>query len=1724
MQFMKSLIWGLLGFLAFFSLNVKAENMCSSVSTSAISGSLFDSGGSGGSYSSREDCSFLIQSAGATSVTLTFTTFSLETNYDYVYLYDGINTSSPQIARLTGSADGVYTANSGTMLVRFTSDGSVVDRGFSATWTAATSNCAAQSVADSFSSVSYSQNSGSSDWSGDWTEVGESDGAGAGIARVRSDLCTSGNCLRLGVPSGNRAQTFSDRGVYREADLSGVTSATLSFVYRRGRSQGSQTVVLSVSKNGGSSWTDLQSYFINSSNTSAVSASFDISAYAASNTQIRFLASGSNAVIGMYIDDINIRYQPTCTPVVQATWYFDEVDWAGTANEVLDSSGNGYHGVASKPMLNSADGVVCKAADFREDGTRDYVSLNSSALSGLNDFSVSVWGKLDSSRSGAQTIFSAASSSHTNGVLMYFSSTTSLQLHFLNTIVATYSLAAISDNRWHHYVWTRNEGQHCLFVDGVSQGCKTGTYTGVVSVSSGGLIVGQEQDSVGGGFVATQDWEGLVDEPLIFSGELSASDVRSIYAHQLAGENWDGTVRACLDVLPVPRAEWHLDEMRWSATADEIKDYSGNDFHSVASEAMDTNVDGVVCRAIDFSVKDRVTTDFISLDSAAFDGLNEFSFSVWGRSSEAGNQALLSGFGPDHGNELLLWFDRSDYFQPLVKNDSFSIGSNGFSVSNFASAANRDEWHHFVYTRKADKNCLYIDAVLQGCKSSVATGSLRLSPGSVIIGQEQDSFGGGFDISQDWDGWIDEPTIFEVELGPVQVSVIYANQKAGKNYDGSDRHCELPLPAVNYRFDSCDWVDGQNVIDSGPNRLDAYAVNGVLSTIDGQICGLAQFDSIDDYVRLPDNNFVDLPAAMTAMAWIRLNSTPTELKSAITKNTNYKIHIDSNRQVFWEWVDSNNVAHSFASGSTISVGQWQHVAVTYRDGRQVMYINGREVARQTHTGQLITNSADLQVGQDQGVAARFFDGDIDEMKIFDVALTPFEIEDIVANEATGRNYDGALRPCDCTEPELIDHYEIIHDQSMVSCLVEEITFTAHDDADLAVDAKDALLQISTSTSKGEWLSVVLGAGTLVDLGGGRATYQFPDNGETSVTLRFSYPDLATDPELVNFNVSDGVSSDKGAASHLEDRNISVSDSGLVFTVPDTESCKPSVEVLVSAVKKSDNSPSCESAVVGDKLVGFYSQYVAPTASSNASVLLMSSNGTDYPLALSAPGTQVSMSFNAQGQARMKVAYPDAGMVGLHASLEVGKKTLLGSDTFVMYPSTLHVVAEQPSGALLDNSNVSGGAVWAAANPFTLRVEGQCENGTVTANYQPSNAELGSVLQMPTVSVGGVGGALATVAGVLTLNDSLNWLNISTGFSAGVFEDSAAAYSEVGVIEVRARDADYYGHNLDEKIISVGRFVPGYLDVAANTPEWGTHCSSDIFSYMDEPIGYQTLPELSITAYNAVGGRVYNYGAGLWKLSAQRPRSYSDKSGAVSAIFASTINSGTDTWSGSEADYNGEGVNTLGRDSILYQRRGIEAPFEGLVDLTFTAAGLSDDDGVCYRDDTDGDGNWLEESCKDFTIDSISAKEIRFGRLNVVNAFGPETESISLPWRVEYYDGNRFVLNEMDSCSVWLESDVSYTDTDGVLFSSGLIGPAYAFSATDFRVNMGDAGVVLSAPGAGNRGVVNVTVDLNRVPYLKFDWNGIDDNGDGDSFDDDPNANIVFGQYRSNDKIIFQRQW
>lgn len=105
------------------------------VYTSA-SGSFSDSGGSGGNYSNDERSIYRIAPPGAGTVTVTFSQFSLENAWDYLYVYDGSSIFSPLIGIYTGSTNpGTLVATSGSMTFEFRSDCATTAAGWQVSWT-----------------------------------------------------------------------------------------------------------------------------------------------------------------------------------------------------------------------------------------------------------------------------------------------------------------------------------------------------------------------------------------------------------------------------------------------------------------------------------------------------------------------------------------------------------------------------------------------------------------------------------------------------------------------------------------------------------------------------------------------------------------------------------------------------------------------------------------------------------------------------------------------------------------------------------------------------------------------------------------------------------------------------------------------------------------------------------------------------------------------------------------------------------------------------------------------------------------------------------------------------------------------------------------------------------------------------------------------------------------------------------------------------------------------------------------------------------------------------------------------------------------------------------------------------------------------------------------------------------------------------------------------------
>ena len=115
------------------------ESYCNITTTLTSPTGTFDDGSGSSDYNNNSDCKWKIQPSGATSITLNFSEFDVNSSADTLYVYDGESTESLLLVKLTGNElPGSITSTGGVMFVRFSTDAYVTSSGWKASYTSVT--------------------------------------------------------------------------------------------------------------------------------------------------------------------------------------------------------------------------------------------------------------------------------------------------------------------------------------------------------------------------------------------------------------------------------------------------------------------------------------------------------------------------------------------------------------------------------------------------------------------------------------------------------------------------------------------------------------------------------------------------------------------------------------------------------------------------------------------------------------------------------------------------------------------------------------------------------------------------------------------------------------------------------------------------------------------------------------------------------------------------------------------------------------------------------------------------------------------------------------------------------------------------------------------------------------------------------------------------------------------------------------------------------------------------------------------------------------------------------------------------------------------------------------------------------------------------------------------------------------------------------------------------
>lgn len=204
----------------------------------------------------------------------------------------------------------------------------------------------------------------------------------------------------------------------------------------------------------------------------------------------------------------------------------------GNASVYVDSTGNGYNG----NDYVAATGKIGKLGSGQEfdNANTDYITLPYQILNGATNVTTSMWFR--SSTATIHSLISGANYSEANEYLLWLRGDTSnVELFSHGEPREVYGVSSLYDNAWRMItaVLDDSANQARLYINGAEDNqSPSSANVSALNISSGGLMIGQDQDSVGGGFQSNQELDGYIDEVRMSGVVRSSGWIANEYSNQ----------------------------------------------------------------------------------------------------------------------------------------------------------------------------------------------------------------------------------------------------------------------------------------------------------------------------------------------------------------------------------------------------------------------------------------------------------------------------------------------------------------------------------------------------------------------------------------------------------------------------------------------------------------------------------------------------------------------------------------------------------------------------------------------------------------------------------------------------------------------------------------------------------------------------------------------------------------------------------------------------------------------------------------------------------------------------------------------------------------------------------------------------------------------------------------------------------------------------------------
>jgi len=448
---------------------------------------------------------------------------------------------------------------------------------------------------------------------------------------------------------------------------------------------------------------------------------------------------------------------------------------------------------------------------------------------------------------------------------------------------------------------------------------------------------------------------GLIDEMRVYNRVLNASEVERVY--KLSQPK----------ILAAPRnglvGYWSFNE----GSGTKVHDYSGNGNTGTFSGSMAQTdwINGKLGKALNLN-GDGKNVYFGSPASLQLG--NTGTISAWLKYSTIPHHAGVVSKN-DWGN------DRDGYNIGIGAGDQKPCGeiADGLGYNQVCTtrALNDNEWHHLVFTWDGSFLRIYVDNV-----SDATPLEQNLTPVSNVYDLYIGRIAAPVYADYNYHGQIDEVRIYNRDLDLSEITALY---NSGLQKINSSQNNQITNGLVGlWSFNGPD-IDGNEAYDRSGQGNTGTIIGAV--PINGKVGQALSFDGTDDWVDITDSPTYE---NVSFSAWVYYRGSPDYaaivsngdgiLRNVVFYNTTFMVHDGSWREV-----------------TGLPINTWRHVALTFIGSTKelTLYVNG--VQRYNGIGTAYSNGGFSTIGAYDGGSAWFFNGLIDEVRVYNRALTAQEI-------------------------------------------------------------------------------------------------------------------------------------------------------------------------------------------------------------------------------------------------------------------------------------------------------------------------------------------------------------------------------------------------------------------------------------------------------------------------------------------------------------------------------------------------------------------------------------------------------------------------------------------------------------------------------------------------------------------------------------------------------------